>query len=165
MTDMWMIIQISDKNIEKYCELSELYEDEFAPLTGASKNENGIYPISTQIDETHIGYFMCNNGKMIGFIVINIGVQPFDVCEFFILKEYRNQGLGQELAFKVFDLYDAIWKVKQLYNAKNANSFWINIINKYTKGNYTQQVCNDEKWGKVYMQNFASKKTPIRKTG
>jgi len=155
---MTVIKQISDENMDKYFEIAQIYEEEFSYLTGASKNENGLYPISTAIDETHIGYFICNNNNIIGFIVINIEKEPYDVCEFFILKEHRKQGFGEKLAFEVFNLYNVNWSVKQLQSAKHAHAFWIKVISKYTGNNYTQHLYEDEKWGKVYMQLFSSKK-------
>jgi predicted acetyltransferase len=155
---MIKIKQITDKNMDKYFEFSQIYEEEFSPFTNASKNEHGLYPVSTQIDKNHIGYFAYDNYSAIGFIVINTEKEPYDVCEFFILKEFRRQGFGEKLAFKIFNLYNANWSVKQLYYAKHANTFWNRVISKYTGDNYTQHLFEDEKWGKVYMQLFSSKK-------
>jgi len=62
------------------------------------------------------------------------------------------------LAFEIFNLYNVHWTVKQLLSAKHANAFWIKVIGKYTGNNYTQHVYEDEKWGKMYMQVFSSKK-------
>jgi len=153
---MKMIKRISNKDMDTYFELSSLYEEEFAPLTGAKRNENGHYPVSTPIDKAHIGYFIFDADEEKGFIVINTEKDPYDVCEFFILKEYRNQGLGQRLAFTVFDAHNVNWSVKQLYSAERARAFWIKVIGKYTEGNYTEQLYEDEKWGRVYMQLFSS---------
>ncbi|MCL2161877.1 MAG: GNAT family N-acetyltransferase [Betaproteobacteria bacterium] len=152
-----MIKQISNINMDIYFELSDLYEEEFAPLTGAKRNGNGHYPVSTPINKTHIGYIIFNANEKIGFIVINIEKEPYDICEFFILKKYRNQGLGQRLAFTVFDAHNVNWSVKQLYNAEQARAFWIKVISKYTEDNYTEQLYEDKKWGKVYIQLFSSK--------
>ena len=143
--------------MDTYFELSDLYEEEFARLTGAKRNENGHYPVSTHIDKVHIGYFIFDAEGIKGFIVINTEKDPYEVCEFFILKEYRNQGLGQRLAFTVFDAYDVNWSVKQIHNAEQARAFWIKVISKYTEGNYREQLYEDEKWGKVYMQLFSSR--------
>ncbi len=152
-----MIEPISNENLDKFTTLSQIYEAEFAPLTGAKKDNNGLYPLSTPINKTHAGYLLYHDNKAVGFIVINTEKEPFDVCEFFILKKYRRQKLGQELAFKIFDLHPGRWTVKQLYNAVDANTFWLKIINKYTKSHYTQTLYDDDKWGKVYMQSFSSK--------
>jgi len=150
-----MIKLITDENMNKYLELAQIYEKEFAHLTGARTDENGLYPVSTPIDAIHIGYYYCENKLEIGFMVINIESEPYDVCEFFILKEHRKRGSGQKLAFEVFDLHNVEWSVKQLYDAKQANSFWIRVIGEYTGNAFSQQIYEDEKWGKVHMQTFS----------
>jgi predicted acetyltransferase len=153
-----MLKRITDANMSKYLELAQLYEEEFAPLTGASRDEAGIYPVSTQIDETHIGYFYCDNGNEIGFTVIGTEKEPYDVCEFFVHKNYRKQGAGQKLAYEIFNMYSVDWSVKQLYNAKHAHLFWLKVLRGYTNNNFTQHLYEDEKWGKVHLQLFTSKK-------
>jgi len=148
---------ITAANMDIYLSLAQLYEEEFAPITGATKDASGLFPLSTPIDETHIGYYYCVDNREIGFAVINTGQNPYDVCEFFVLKDYRKQGIGEELAVKVFNLHRVNWSVKQLYNAKKANSFWIKVISKYTGDNFSQHLFEDDKWGKVHMQKFSSK--------
>ena len=159
-----MIKKITDENMQKYFDLAQLYEDEFSPITGAVKNKDGSFPVSTPIDETHIGYFYCEDtakDSEIGFIVINAEKEPYDICEFFIHKDYRNKGAGQKLAFEIFDMYSVDWSVKQLHNAKKANLFWLKLINKYTSGDFTQHLYEDKKWGKVHMQLFSTKKIKL----
>ena len=46
-----MITRITEKNYLVYKNLSQPYEAEFAPMTGAVTDDNGEYPISTEIDE------------------------------------------------------------------------------------------------------------------
>jgi len=152
-----MLKKITDANMDRYFELSQLYEEEFAPVTGATKDNSGQYPVSTPIDETHIGYFYCQKGIEVGFVVIGIEKEPYDVCEFFIHKDFRKKGAGQKLAFGIFDMYSVDWSVKQLPGAEHATKFWLRVIGEYTANNFTQHEIEDEKWGKVRMQLFSSK--------
>ena len=152
-----MLKQITEGNMDRYLCLAQDYEEEFVPFTGAVRDETGAYPLSTPTAETHLGYYYCEDGVEAGFIVISTNEEPYDVCEFFVLQEFRKKGIGQKLAFEVFDLYDADWTVKQLYAAENARLFWIKVIDKYTGGAFTQNIYEDKKWGKVHMQKFSSK--------
>ena len=155
-----MLKQINNENMHKFVEMSQKYEDEFSPLTGAKKDAKGFYPVSTPIDETHLGYFYCTgaNHQEIGFAIISVEKEPYEVCEFYIMQEYRKIGAGQDLACALFNMFPVNWCVKQLYEAKNANAFWISVISKYTGYDFTQRLYEDEKWGKVYIQEFSSRK-------
>jgi len=153
-----MLKRITNANMAGYFALSQLYEDEFAPITGAIKDSGGQYPVSTPIDETHIGYFYCEDDIEIGFAVVGIEKEPYDVCEFFIKKEFRKKGAAQKLAFGIFDMYSVEWSIKQLEGAIHATEFWLKVISRYTADNFTQHEIEDEKWGKVRMQLFSSRK-------
>jgi predicted acetyltransferase len=147
-----MIKQIHDMSLHSFPELSDLYEEEFAPLTGAARGENGSYPISTPIDETHHGYLLLDGDASVGFAIVAVGNEPYDICEFFIRPEYRKQRCGEQLAFFLFDKFPGTWTVKQLITAEKATAFWIRVLDKYTGGDFIRRTYEDDKWGNVQMQ-------------
>ncbi len=136
----------------QYAQLSNIYEEEFSPLTGAKPDVDGTYPISTVLDEFRVGYFACYKGIPIGFIVVDLSAEPFEVCEMFIQKEYRNRHFATQLVKEVFRLHSGQWQIKQLYEATKARAFWLGFLSSYTF--YRETVFMDEKWGKVYRQVF-----------
>lgn len=152
-----MLKKIDATGMDTFLALSQLYEAEFAPITGAARDAQGMYPVSTPLDDTHPGYFYCEGEAAIGFAIIATESEPYEVCEFFIRKEYRKQGAGQKMAVALFNKHAAHWRVKQLHNATYAHRFWLRVLEDYTQGNFTQCLYEDEKWGKVHMQGFSSR--------
>lgn len=135
-----------------YQRLSDIYEAEFSPLTGARPNADGSYPISTSLDEGHMGYFVCEAGEPIGFIVICIEDQPYDVCEMFVLPDYRDRHFASELFCHILRLYPGRWQIKQLVTAKRSRAFWLKFLQE--RYPYTEERYEDAKWGPVYRQLF-----------
>ncbi len=75
-------IPIQDEQMAIYKNLAQAYEAEFSPLTGTLPHADGLYPLSTQIDEAHQGFLYYDGDIPVGFVVAHIGESPFDVCEF-----------------------------------------------------------------------------------
>lgn len=153
-----MFIDITNDNMQIYYNLSQHYEAEFSPLKGSLPNKDGIYKISTNIDENHKGFILYEDFTPIGFAVIDISKEIFDVCEFYIIPSHRNKKFGKKLAFFIFDKYTGDWEVKQIKGAEQATKFWIKVINSYTEGKYTENEYIDNKWGRVVRQVFNSNK-------
>ena len=149
-----MIVRITEQNHIIYRNLSQPYEAEFAPLTGAETDENGEYPISTQLDDMHHGYLYYHNGKPVGFIVVEIQENLCNGSEVYILPAYRKSGLAKNLCFEVFDLYPCEWQLLQLKTAKKSHAFNLKLVNEYTQGNFIEDELHDPKWGDVYRQRF-----------
>ena len=64
--------------------------------------------------------------------------------EFFVLKKYRNQGVGQLMADMIFSLYPGLWLIYQSKKNMPAQAFWRKAINAWTQGNY-REYYKDEK--------------------
>ena len=149
-----MIIPIHTANYADYLALTQPYEQEFAPLTGASPDSSGHYPLSTDIDANHPGFLYLHQGKAVGFIVVQTNELPYDVCEIFVTKAARELGVARKLAFYTFNQYPGAWTVKELINAKKSRAFWLKILTEYTAQNFEETLYEDPKWGWVYKQQF-----------
>lgn len=152
--------RIDATNEAYYQELSQVYETEFAPLTGAVPDARGLYPISTPVDDSHHGYLMLVGGQAAGFIVVQVADEPREVCEFFVAPTYRRRGLGRQLATRVFDMYAGPWVVKQLEAAHKARTFWLGVLQPYTAGCMSECMLHDPRWGRVYQQSFIAVREP-----
>lgn len=57
--------------------------------------------------------------------------------EFFVLRCFRRQGIGQQMAHFVFDTVKGFWQIAQIMNNTPAQAFWRATIGSYTGGYYT----------------------------
>lgn len=65
----------------------------------------------------------------------------FNMAQFFILRKFKNKGVGKYVAFHCFDHYPGIWEVMVLPGNSGAYQFWKTIISEYTKNNYQEYTC------------------------
>ena len=90
------------------------------------------------------------DNALAGFVLVNeyyyISKGAKTIAEFFVLKKYRRQGIGEEAAKQVFNLFPGRWEIGELRGNKNAQSFWRKIIGDYTKGNYKEIELDNERW-------------------
>ena len=68
------------------------------------------------------------------------------IAEFFVMRKYRQQGVGQAAALQLFDRFPGAWQVAQLRENTPASAFWRKVIDLYTHGQYQEQELDDEHW-------------------
>jgi predicted acetyltransferase len=77
------------------------------------------------------------DGRLAGFVLISKALQLsddgaiYDVNEFFVLRRYRHQGIGRELAEKVWLRFPGNWKIRVRANNILALKFWASCIAKF----------------------------------
>lgn len=84
-----------------------------------------------------------SNSKRAGFVFVaqkpfprmSAGVD-YRLGEFYILKEFRRQGIGRLAAVMVFNLFRGKWEVTEIPKNKAAISFWRHVIGFYTDNRY-----------------------------
>lgn len=91
-------------------------------------------------DDDRDAYFVKSGDKYLGMVMVNENLKYNDegksVAEFFIMPKYRRNHIGKKVAYDIFELFKGNWEVQPMKNNKVAYSFWKNIINEYTNGNY-----------------------------
>jgi predicted acetyltransferase len=80
-------------------------------------------------------YFITYQGEVAGFVLVNTGKYiPKDidyvVHELFILKGFRNKGIGSIAIRILLDKYKGKYKVVQISTNKTAVNFWIKFYEK-----------------------------------
>ena len=101
------------------------------------------FPYIIKIDNQYVGFALVRN-------VEDTSVTSFfSISEFFILKKYRQKGIGGYIAFQIFDLHKGYWQIYQIEKNKVVQLFWRNIISSYTNGQFTERL----EYGKL-VQNF-----------
>src|SRR5271155_203466 len=86
-------------------------------------------------DPHHHPFLVKANGKLAGFVLVRkeSGSPPFwDMGEFFILRKYRRQGIGTQVAHEVWKLLPGLWQVRVITSNTPAHHFWSRAISGLT---------------------------------
>jgi len=133
--------------------LLELCQHDYSEFNGEDVNEHGLfdYPYLDNYwtEEARKPYLVHINGKLAGFVLVRQvedvrGTWVNSISEFFILRKYRHQGVGKQVAFWIFNRHPGEWRVAQEKNNLSAQIFWYKIISKYTRGKF--QETQDKNW-------------------
>ena len=72
--------------------------------------------------------------RLAGFILVNqfaYTEAKRTIAEFFILKKYRDRGIGKKSAFYVFERFSGKWEIRTLNENSVAKKFWRTTIQQY----------------------------------
>ncbi|MDQ0913879.1 GNAT family N-acetyltransferase [Paenibacillus sp. V4I5] len=131
--------------------LMELYQYDMSQFEDDSENDVNEYGLFDYkyldhywTEEGRFPFFIMESGKLAGFVLVREiadGELPkFSVAEFFILRKYRGQGIGKEVAYKVFEMFRGNWSVSWLEKNLPAKRFWTKAIIEYSKGNCSEAL-------------------------
>ncbi|MGG3280004.1 GNAT family N-acetyltransferase [Paenibacillus solani] len=134
--------------------LMELYQYDFSEFEPDDVNENGLYEYMFLdhywTEDGRHPFFIRVNACLAGFALVReLGTTDNDetiysMAEFFVMKKYRKNGIGQYIAVELFNRFQGIWKVAVLESNKPAQKFWRKTIERYTNNRY--QVIREEDW-------------------
>src|SRR5439155_18063438 len=104
--------------------LMQLYLYDFAAIDDWSIGDDGLYGNAQVIegfwtDPRMTSYLVHVDGVLVGFALVREGAYfagdgTRDISEFFILRRHRRQGIGAEVARRMFDAFPGKWEVTQL---------------------------------------------------
>ena len=101
-------------------------------------------------------YSYVTNDKVVAFLLFNVMYEKCEIVDIFVLKEYRNKGIGTEIIKNIlknnFIVY--LWVYKKLINE---------IINDYTVDNITLEVNMLNKNAINLYEKLGFKKIAVRK--
>jgi predicted acetyltransferase len=138
-------IQIIPAKIEQQPvikQLLELYTYEMTDLADFDIHDNGYFgyddlPLYWQ-DHNRYPYLVRVNKKLAGFVLIQKGSpvendpEVWDVAEFFIMRKFRNHGVGQLVAQQIWREFNGRWQVRVWDNNKIAHAFWETVIGRFS---------------------------------
>jgi predicted acetyltransferase len=81
-------------------------------------------------------------GKLAGFAIVDDHSVPpgagnrWEMGEFFILRRYRRQGIGERVARLLFDRFRGRWVIYTFPQNAAAQVFWHTIIDRYAGGQF-----------------------------
>ncbi|MCI8668988.1 MAG: GNAT family N-acetyltransferase [Lachnospiraceae bacterium] len=137
-------ILIEQKSV--FVQMMELYNYDFSEFSDNDINEFGYFGYSHIDDywneEGRYPFFIRVDGKLAGLVLVRSCCEysqlsnPHNIAEFFIMKKYRKQGVGKNVAMKIFDMFPGGWEISQWTTNLPAQNFWRKVIDEYTNGNY-----------------------------
>ena len=91
------------------------------------------------------------DGQLAGFALVDgksrLSGDPsvWDMAEFFVMRKYRRQRVGERAAVSLFDRFAGTWEVRQRFVNEPATAFWRRIIGRYSAGGFEDLVIDDER--------------------
>ena len=141
--------------------LMELYLYDFSEFDLADIGPRGLYTYpyldAYWIDPNRHPFLIRVEGRLAGFVLVTrysylngevdlaLGA-AWVIGEFFVMRRYRRQGIGEAAARQVFDRFPGAWQVAQLRENTPATAFWRKVIGRYTHGQYQEHQLDDENW-------------------
>ena len=146
---------ISDKPLIQ--RMMELYQYDFSEFTNADLDKHGYYGYSHLdyywVETNRYPFIVRVNNNLAGFALVNQSTNfpgsKYSLAEFFILRKYRNRGIGRLVAYNIFSLFDGRWEIYQAHTNLIAKKFWQSVLKVYTKGNYTETVMEEGGWAGI----------------
>src|SRR4030042_483489 len=136
--------------------LMELYLYDFSEVDGADIGNLGLYEYPYLdhywVEPERSPFLVRVNGSLAGFVL----VARYDylsgqkdcwvMAEFFIMRKYRHQGVGERVACDIFDQFPGPWQVGQITENTAAISFWRKVISRYTHDNFQEHILTNDNW-------------------
>jgi predicted acetyltransferase len=137
-------VAISEKSVLR--NLLELYLYDFSEYDGADVNIHGLYQYEyLDVYWTEHGrhpFFLKVGGNPAGFALVReleAGPPPlYSMAEFFVMRKYRRQKIGETFAKDLFNRFPGRWSVAQEENNLPSQKFWRKVINDYTEGQFEE---------------------------
>jgi predicted acetyltransferase len=142
--------------------MMELYLHDFSEFDGSDLDEHGLFGYGDLdyfwFETTHKAFIVTVNENLAGFVLVDnevyINGNERSITEFFVLRKYRKQGVGKQVAFETFNRFPAKWEVRVIQANLPAQAFWRKVIADYTKGAFQEIVLDNEDWrGPVFSFN------------
>jgi len=127
--------------------LLELCQHDYSEYNGDEVNEHGLfgyrYLDHYWSEQGRYPLLIRVSGRLAGFVLVrrldsSDANGTHSVAEFFILRKYRRQGIGQAVAQRVFDRFPGTWRVHQEASNLPAQAFWRTVISRYTGGKFRE---------------------------
>lgn len=135
-------------------QMMELYLHDFSEFDGSDLDEHGQFGYGDLdyfwFEPTHAAFLVTVDNRLAGFVLVDNEValdnSERSITEFFIMRKYRRQGVGQQVATAVFNQFPAKWEVRVIAENVPAQKFWRQVIAAYTDDQFKEIVLNNDDW-------------------
>jgi predicted acetyltransferase len=138
--------------------LLELYAHDFSEFHDIDLGADGRFgyqSLSLYWSEPDRHPFLVKmDGKLAGLVLVKRGSEVsgdktvWDMAEFFVIRGYRRQGIGTQIAHEVWRRFQGAWEVRVMQSNTSAYHFWARAIPAFT-GEVIRPVCvekDGESW-------------------
>jgi predicted acetyltransferase len=136
--------------------LMELYQYDFSEFDGADTSPLGLfdYPYIDHywVEPERSPFLVRVNGCLAGFVLVarynylTGSKDSWVMAEFFIMRKYRHQRVGEHVARFIFNQFPGDWQVGQITENPAAIAFWRKVISSYTHDNFQEHILNNDNW-------------------
>jgi len=139
--------------------MMELYLHDFSEFDGDDLDEHGRFGYGDLdyfwFEPTHAAFVITVTEKLAGFVLVDNEVvvegNARSITEFFVMRKYRQQGVGKQVAFEVLSRLPARWEVRVIEKYTPAQGFWRQVIAEYTQGVFQEiRLAKDDWNGPVF---------------
>ncbi len=142
----------TDRNLVR--RMMEFYQYDFSEFDGQDLDDHGCFGYGDLdyfwFEPTHAAFLITVDEKLAGFVLIDNEVvvtgNERSVTEFFIMRKYRRQKIGKQVANEVFRRLPAKWEVRIIEQNSHAQAFWRRIIAEYTQDNFQEKWLDNDEW-------------------
>jgi predicted acetyltransferase len=150
------VIPIAEREQAVLRHLIDLYAYDFSEVMGLDVEEDGrfkfpkVAPYWT--DPWRHPFFIRVAGKLAGFALVHrrsrlTGADGInDMAEFFVMRKYRRQGVGEVAAREIFGRFPGPWEIRERAANAPAVAFWRRVVDRYTGGHFRQVDRADDAW-------------------
>jgi predicted acetyltransferase len=127
--------------------LFEHYIHDMAEWFEIDTKSDGSYSYDTSLvwEKGYDAYLAKVGDSLAGFALVGSAVEwlgdiaAYDVHEFFVIRRFRRNGFGQQMATYLWSEHPGEWLVRVLDANIAAVSFWRAAISSYTHGSYKEE--------------------------
>ncbi|HHF7345180.1 TPA: GNAT family N-acetyltransferase [Legionella feeleii] len=117
-------------------------------LPGWDCPENGLYECydckKYFTEKERYPFLIRVDKELAGFVLINkVGTTPtvdWNVGEFFVIAKFQRQGVGQQIAKRIWQQFSGNWEVAVIPQNERGLNFWRNTIGEFSKNQFSETV-------------------------
>lgn len=122
--------------------LFELYRYDFSEFTGEDVDAAGRFDDGGRVqkyasDASFRPFLIRVDGQLAGLAVVrrceaaDSSGDVVDMEQFFVMRKYRRQRIGEKMAVILFERFPGRWQVRERHDNVPAQQFWRTIIGRY----------------------------------
>lgn len=89
-------------------------------------------------------FIIRHNVEIAGFVIIDKKGSDdkvdYNMAQFFILRKFKNKGVGRQVAYECFNRFKGLWEVRILPQNLGGYQFWKKVITAYTDHRFQEYV-------------------------
>lgn len=97
-------------------------------------------------EKNNFPFIVRYRNEIVGFVIVNKKGSDssidFNMAQFFILRKFKNKGIGRYVAEETFKKFPGIWEVMVIPGNEGAYRFWRSIIRYFTHYNFKEYTVN-----------------------